>query len=339
MLQQTMLRLNGYFDRNFGDDYMFKLVAHHMPDVTFFVNAREQDVPCLAGVPNVRFGTCGHEDAPLLTVIGSGFVINDWQGCWYELKCFLRGNEVGDFCLGCNIEPFRNWCDHLLMKRKLRQYRLITCRDQGSYRWLKKHCGGSKVHYYRDILFSLPDEWFPRERTADHLGISVMEVGQGDAAQHYYDCLARAADHYIERTGRGVILLAFDSGKEDDVLACQSILERMKRPERAEIVAHDQGGEIFDAYGRCEKIIATRFHSAVLAMRMGIDVYPIVFREKMRNLIKDTNCPEQGSELDDLQAQLLQEFVCRPKTDGFSIRAERSEHTECLRRYLKGNKT
>lgn len=338
-MRKLKLRLNGYFDRNFGDDYMFKLVVHSMPEVTFFVDAREQDVPCLADEPNVYFGTCGREQVPLLTVIGSGFVINDWKGFWYELKCILRRKEVGDFCLGCSIETFPNWCYRLLMKCKLRQYRLITCRDSGSFRWLKKHCGRSQVHYYRDILFSLPDEWLPKEKTADRLGISVMDLGDGDAARHYYDCLAQVADYYTAQTGRGIIFLAFDSGKEDDVSVCRRVRDRMKMPERAEIVAHAQGGEIFEAYARCEKIIATRFHSAVLAMRMGIEVYPVIYRDKMRNLIEDTGCPEQGSELVNLQVQPLKDFVCRQGASGFCVRAEKLEHTECLRRYLKGNKT
>lgn len=339
MSKNVGLRLNGYFDRNFGDDYMFKLVAHSMPEVTFFVDAQEQDVPCLVGEPNVCFGAGSQEHLPLLTVIGSGFVINDWKGCWYELKCLLLRKEVGDFCLGCNIESFPNWCYHLLMKCKLRQYRLITCRDSGSFRWLKKHCRRSQVHYYKDILFSLPDEWLPAESSADHLGISVMNLGEGDVARRYYDCLAQAADHYIAQTGREVILLAFDSGMEDDVSACNWVKNRMNMPERAEIVAHHQGDEIFTAYARCEKIIATRFHSAVLAMRMGVEVYPIIYRDKMRNLIEDTGCPEQGSELADLQVQPLKDFVCKPGANGFCVRAEKMEHTECLRRYLKGNKT
>lgn len=309
MSNNVVLRLNGYFDHNFGDDYMFKLVAHSMPEVTFFVDMQEQDAPCLAEEPNVHFGARGQEETPLLTVIGSGFVINDWRGGGYELKHLLQRKEVGEFCLGCNIETFPNWCFHFLMKYKIRRYRLITCRDQSSLCWLKKHCKRSETHYAPDILFSLPDEWLPQEKTADHLGISVMNLGDGDTARHYYDCLAQAADHYIAQTGREVILLAFDSGMEDDVSACNWVKNRMNMPERAEIVAHHQGDEIFAAYARCEKIIATRFHSAVLALRMGIDMYPIIYRDKMRNLLKDICYSHHGSNWDQLDQSALCAFT------------------------------
>ena len=83
----------------------------------------------------------------------------------------------------------------------------------------------------------------------------------------------------------------------------------MKMPERAEIVFHHRGGEIFEAYARCEKIIATRFHSAVLAMRMGIDMYPIVYREKMRNLLKDMCYPHSGRDWNRLDPSALCAFV------------------------------
>ena len=338
MSKNVVLRLNGYVDHNFGDDYMFKLVVHSLPEVMFFVDTQEQDVPCLADEPNVCFGTCGQEHAPLLTVIGSGFVINDWKGCWYELKCLLRRKEVGEFCLGCNIETFPNWCFRFLMKCKLCRYRLITCRDQSSLRWLKKHCKRSETHYAPDILFSLPDEWLPQEKTADHLGISVMNLGDGDTARRYYDCLAQAADHYIAQTGRGVILLAFDSGMEDDVSACRWVNERMKAPERAEIVAHHRGGEIFAAYARCEKIIATRFHSAVLAMRMGIEVYPIIYRDKMRNLLKDICYSHHGSDWDQLDLSVLRAFVTQRQKLHFlpqEIFERAGQHVQLLRAAIK----
>ena len=334
MSKNVVLRLNGFFDRNFGDDYMFKLVAHSMPDVTFFVYAQEQDVPCLADEPNVYFGTCSQEGVPLLKVIGSGFVINDWRGWWYELKCLLRRKEVGDFCLGCNIEPFPNHWFRFVIQQKLRQYRLITCRDRKSEAWLRKCCKKPEIYYAPDILFSLPDEWMPQERTANHLGISVMNLGTGNAARRYYDCLAQAADHYIGQTGRGVILLAFDSGTEDDVSACHWVKERMNVPERAEIVAHHRGGEIFEAYARCEKIIATRFHSAVLAMRMGIEMYPIVFRDKMRNLIKDMDYPYPGNDWDQIDPSGLCAFVTQqqnPHKLSREIFERAKQHVQLLR--------
>ena len=158
MEKNAVLRLNGYFDRNFGDDYMFKLVVRSMPEVTFLVNAREQDVPCLAGEPNVCFGTDGQEHLPLLTVTGSGFMVNSWPAFLYELNCFLRRKKVGDFCLGCNIEPFQKRCFQFLIQQKLQKYRLITCRDRKSEAWLRKHCKKPEIHYAPDILFSLPDE-------------------------------------------------------------------------------------------------------------------------------------------------------------------------------------
>ena len=65
----------------------------------------------------------------------------------------------------------------------------------------------------------------------------------------------------------------------------------MKYKNMAEIVSHSAGGEIQRAYSVCRKIIGARFHSAVLSLKMNIDFYPIIYRQKMRNLLSDVSYP------------------------------------------------
>ena len=103
-MQTRCIHLTGYFDRNFGDDMMMKLVVRSIPEITFLVDDTA-DTPLLSE-PNVvqkDWEACCR--FPKLVVIGSGFMINTGAALETELLWFLKGHHPGDYCLGCNMEP------------------------------------------------------------------------------------------------------------------------------------------------------------------------------------------------------------------------------------------
>lgn len=307
-MQGSCLHLTGYFDRNFGDDMMMKLVVHSLPEITFLVEDTV-DTPLLSE-PNViqkPYEVCRR--FPKLVVTGSGFMINSRAAFKTELLWFLKGHHPGDFCLGCNIEPLNSPIKQFLISRKLNQFKLITCRDQASHRWLIQNTRKPEIHCLPDILFSLPEEWLPDVKAPDKLGISLMHRTGDREDCAYYRAMAEIADEWIRKTGKSVILMAFDTGIEDDLFACRAVQSLMQFPNQTEIVAHRDGTEIPAAFARCEKIIGARFHSMVLALRMGIPFFPNVFREKMRNLICDLNYPIPGCSISHVLSEDVQEFL------------------------------
>lgn len=309
--------MTGYFDRNFGDDMMMKLVVRSLPEVTFLVEDAV-DTPLLSE-PNVmqkdRETCCRF---PKLVVTGSGFMMNTRAAFYTELLWYLKGHHPGDYCLGCNMEPLDNPIKRFLIRKKLNKFKLITCRDQASYGWLCRNTCKPEIHCLPDILFSLPAEWLPRNHNPEMLGISLMHrVGDKEDCP-YYRAMAEAADEWIRKTGKGVLLMAFDTGKEDDLFACRAVQTLMQFSDQTEIVAHTDGTEIPAAFARCGKIIGARFHSMVLALRMGISFFPVVFREKMRNLIFDLNYPVSGCEIDRIDHQAISAFL-NENQPGFSL--------------------
>lgn len=307
-MSETCIHLAGYFDRNFGDDMMMKLVVSSLPEITFLVD-EAADTPLLSE-PNVVAKdreTCAC--FPKLVVTGSGFMINTKAALETEIRRFLRGNHPGTYCLGCNMEPLKGYLKRFLISRKMDKFRLITCRDRASERWLRENTRKPEIHCLPDILFSLPEDWLPCRNNPDRLGISLMHR-QGDREDcAYYRAMAEAADEWIRNTGKGVILMAFDTGKEDDLFACRAVQRMMEFPDQVEIAAHREGKEIPQAYARCERIIGARFHSMVLALRMGIPFYPVIFRDKMRNLMQDLAYPIAGCEIDRIDRRAISDFL------------------------------
>ena len=150
------------------------------------------------------------------------------------------------------------------------------------------------------------------------LGISMMHRAGDPENCAYYRAMAEIADEWIQKTGKTVLLMAFDTGKEDDLFACRAVQTLMRFPHRTEIAAHTDGTEIPAAFSRCEKIIGARFHSMVLALRMGVPFFPVIYREKMQNLMRDMSYPVLGCEIDRIDHQAVSAFL-NGKQSGFLL--------------------
>ena len=300
--------LKGYFDYNFGDDMMLKLVARSFPDYSFFI----EDIGKTLVFEEKNIFLASKKECqryPSVLVTGSGFMINSRIKVGIEIKRYLKREEPGNYCLGCNIEPLDTPLKRFLISRKLNKFRLIACRDSFSYDWISANAKKTKVHLIPDILLSMPDDMIPQKSGEDLLGISVMHRYGDSADSEYYNIMASAADLWVQTTGKKVLLVAFDSGDEDDVWACHVVKNKMSFPEKAEIVAHRNGTEIPSAFSRCEKIICSRFHAVVLSLRMGLPFYPLTFREKTRNLLKDIKYHFSTSDIDNIDFESLKTFV------------------------------
>lgn len=304
------IELCGYFDKNFGDDYMQKITAHYMPEYMFYVSSTEQASDILLKEENVMMKPEQELNSlPKLMVIGSGFMVNSYTALKCEIKQFLKNKHFADFCIGCNIEPFNNLLSKWLIIQKIKGFKFVVCRDKKSYLWLKANCQKLKIEYMPDILFAMPDKWLPSPKKRDKLGISLLHRSGDKEQDLYYRQMAEIADYWIENHKKDVILMAFDTGNEDDIFACNSVKKLMKHSSKAKIITHGNNAEIINAYAVCEKIIGARFHSAVLAIKMGVDFYPIIYRDKMRNLISDIEYPIKGNDITDIDIKSITRFL------------------------------
>ncbi len=302
------LELCGYFDQNFGDDYMQKITAHYMPEYDFYIDARNSPSSLLLAEKNVSLKKSGQsENLPKLLVTGSGFMVNSSAALKCEFVWFLRRKHIADYCIGCNIEPLKSRFAEWLVIHKLKKFKYIVCRDKKSLLWLRKKCPNTPISYMPDILFGMPKGWLPEKAAGDKLGISLVRCDENNG--DYYLKMAQAADYWIETTGKGVILLAFDTGTEDDAALCEKVKRLMKNKNMAGIVRHGNDGEIQKAYSECGKIIGARFHSAVLSLKMNIDFYPIVYRQKTQNLLTDISYPVKGCDIRRVNIKEIQKFL------------------------------
>ncbi|NLG52938.1 MAG: polysaccharide pyruvyl transferase family protein [Clostridiales bacterium] len=314
--------LQGYLDRNFGDDMMIRIVADKLREHSFFISERKKELLLpFSGDKNI-FDLDKHPDARIdavLRVVGSGFMIRNYAGLYYSIRCLMsRGTKkIKSAVLGCNIGPFYGKLAERVSVREMARHDLITVRDTVSLKFLNDNLKNIKTAYYPDILFSLPDMWLAPVTGEDCLGISAYRRNANNLDT--YVEMSEIADWYISGTGKNVLLFAFDTEDENDLSAAYTIKGLCKYPDKVEIVPHTGNGDnIIHGFSRCKTIIAVRFHSLILALRMGLRVIPVTYSDKTKNMLCDLGYTGISFNLDKIDAESIKQAI-EKDGDGFKI--------------------
>jgi len=287
--------LEGWFDRNFGDDIMMRIVMNDLSHHNFFADQKREEllIPFMGEKNFYKLKDDTKIDRTLV-VIGSGFMAKGkidtillFVSLLFSLVDKSKARKAHKATIGCNIGPYYNKIAKQLIKWRLNQSKLITVRDKTSFDFLKKNCKNIKSYYYPDIAFSLPNKWIPDVKSEGCLGVSAYR--RLDANNNaYYRKTAEICDHYINATGKKVLLFAFDVENENDIISAFTIRELCEFKENIEIILHTDNGEnIIKNLKRCDKIISVRFHMAVMAIRLGIPLVPIIYSKKTDNMLDD----------------------------------------------------
>ena len=81
--------------------------------------------------------------------------------------------------------------------------------------------------------------------------------------------------------------MCFNTGLEDDVSVANQVYGIMKNKHMTEIIRYTDINDMLKNIKRCGAILGIRFHSAMLALRMGIPVVPIAYSDKTKNALDE----------------------------------------------------
>lgn len=295
------IMVDAYLDNNLGDDLMISLLVNRFPDERFFLYTDKSVVAhTFEAFENIVIRKPGDwkEDmkraSAYVSIGGSRFQVFNWNQRIWRLRRIaklrkLRRHGVKIATIGANLGPYSDAWGARLTKWELQKNDLITVRDQEAMTYLRSFRGVKNFHYAEDIVYNLDRGAEDPSGVRSGLGISAYrsirphEVNDGN-----YEFLARLADDYIQKTGKRVYLFAFDTEAENDLAAAHHIYQRAREKEGIVIVPYLGGQAAFlEAFARCDRMIAIRFHSAVLADLYQIPFLPVIYSNKMRNFLDD----------------------------------------------------
>lgn len=289
--------LDGYLDKNLGDDLMMCLAADGLRGHKIYM----KKPPAL---PIAAREAQGIKPDLKLTVIGSGFLVYNYKTTLLRIKEMLEDRgRCPRAVLSCNISDFPNPLAERVIKKQLSRFDFITVRDKYSYGYIRSNVPGIRCEYYPDIVFSLPEGAIADKPCEGALGICAYSSLSGNDTDGRFAALA---DEYIEKTGNKVLLFAMNIGAENDVKTAEAVKAMMKRGDRAEILKYDA---ILSNIRRCSKFIGIRFHSIVIALRAGIRVIPVVYSNKTTRMLEDLSFNGRIFELNNIDFNELREAI------------------------------
>lgn len=274
MSKRLRILLDGYIDGNFGDDLMLYLAADGLKEHKLYITSPKLDI---AEYTEEKIGFDCY-----LKVTGSGFLIHNNKGIAYRMRDMYREKRYSKnrAVINCNISGFVNRIAEKVIQKQISDYDFVTVRDRYSYEYITKNIPNVKCKKYPDMVLSLSDGMIPNVHSENALGISVHKSAD-------INLLAEIADKFINETGRNVCLLCFNTGLEDDVSVANQVYGIMKNKHMTEIIRYKDINDMLKNIKRCGAILGIRFHSAMLALRMGVPVVPIAYSDKTKNALDE----------------------------------------------------
>ena len=281
--------IDAHCNQNLGDDLFVQALIERYPNRQFSLLVRTKRVAtAFEKYENVKLIL--ETENPIFDFInqyifigGSMFMeVPFWNVKYYSLRQRLLVSQK-KFMLGINFGPYYSK-DYLLYYRELfRRFDDICVRDQSSYELLKEL---PSVRCEKDIVFAMEQE--TRREDEDYIAIAPIFFGDSQKQEAYATKLLEITKNLVAR-GHKVKLLAFYIKLRDDE-TCQWIRDELEENEQKQVEVYRYTGnthEMMEYVAGANYVIATRFHSVVLALKNQVACFPIAYSKKTENMLKD----------------------------------------------------
>ena len=324
-----------YFNKNLGDDLFIKIIKERYPDYIFDCFIPEgtdssfikDNLGCdtieyskkMRVIDKMLFRTSGHafyipsiiKDYDYVLMLGGSLFIEHegWKKIYLERKIiqkYARHFSV----IGSNFGPYNS-------EKFLSEYReffkkcdFVSVRDDFS----KKILDDEKNHIINaeDFVMNLNTKKY-EDNKEKILGISVVNIEKkatvSQKTKDNYRLFLLRMIQYYSKKGYRIQLFSFCE-PEGDLEYCESIKnECTSINESMDVSVIPYNGEIDEflkVYSKCEKVIATRFHSMILGWLFNQEVIPVAYSKKTENFIDSMDFSCQYLKLESINPK---EFV------------------------------
>lgn len=355
--------LYAYTTFNLGDDLFIKILCERYPETKFLLYAPKEyrilfnKIKNLSVIPSdsliirginfflrsfkikgsIRRMVAQKCDAGVY-IGGSLFMQGeDWlQGL--ENVREMRHSNKPFFLLGANFGPFKDEEFYLKYKNEFKEYTDVCFREKYTFE-LFKDLGN--VRMADDIVFQLNVEEF--EHAENNIVISVIKPSYRKHLLNYDDIYykkIRDISIYFIESGYKVTFMSF-CDFEGDNEAINEIINLIPSEYLAKIKKYPYKlniDEAINTIGKADFVLATRFHSMILGWVCNKPVFPIVYSDKMINVMKDVGFKGLYTDFNSIGSLKPEEVFTSMETNIIDVKTnvENAEkHFQKLDIYLK----
>ena len=219
----------------------------------------------------------------------------------FNLTKIFKSKKI--FIIGANFGPILS--DNFLnfYKELFPMYTDVCFRDKNSHDLFKDI---DSVRYAKDVVFSLN---LPKiDKEINSVGISLIDMSNRQTLnKHEYNYIHTISEIIIKAFFNKSKIYLFSFCKlEGDENAILKVLDSLPSNVRneVEVVHYDSDIDIFlSSYCKVESMFATRFHAMILSFMASQNVYPLVYSDKMTNVLDDMKFKGTYSRISDLKPE------------------------------------
>lgn len=195
-----------------------------------------------------------------------------------------RLRDKPKFFIGCNFGPYSTEDYRITYQSIFKQAKDVCFREQFSYNLFSKYL--NHIRMAPDVVFGLETATSPLD--SNTVGFSIITPRGGIDEDSYVAKYSELIIKYLEN-GFKVVLYSFckEEGDEDIIGIIQN-----KLPKDSSVTTVFYNGNIeafLKEYQKPKYMYCGRFHAMILSMKFGQTMMPVVYSEKMSNILDDTN--------------------------------------------------
>ncbi|ODA40289.1 polysaccharide pyruvyl transferase family protein [Desulfosporosinus sp. BG] len=311
-IKQVMLY--AYLNSNLGDDLFIKIIVERYPDICFkLIAPTTMYKKTYKHNGNLKIYNLGvfikKLDSMLLRITNKNIITNflaktciasvyiggslfiqsnfNWRKIYKLNKIKMIQNQPF-YLLGANFGPYQDVEFYNSYKELFRKYEDICFRESYSYNLFKDL---KNTRFAPDIVFT----YNPSKNIAPkkQIAISVINLKNRLSFSKYHltyiKQLINICEDYISK-GYEIQLVSFCSN-QGDIEAVKEIQSGIKKEYQCNVHQYLYEGDIESCVSVLKEsvyILATRFHAMILGWIVGRPVFPIIYSDKMLNVIEDT---------------------------------------------------
>lgn len=204
------------------------------------------------------------------------------------------------FVIGANFGPYASNSYLDLYKLIFNEFDDVCFREGYSNQLFNN---AKNIRYSSDIVFQFEVPKVKKE--AKCVGFSIIDLSNRPSLEKHKEEYIKVINQlitYYENSGYTIYLFSFCKA-EGDEKAIRIILSSLPDELKTKInivLYNGKINEFLEKFGKMEIFISTRFHAMILSMLFGQNIYPIIYSNKMRNVLSDINYKGTSLNIDSL---------------------------------------
>lgn len=306
--------IRAYVNTNLGDDLFIKMLCDRYSRHQFYLIGLEENILHLKQIKNLSIIKPVRYIDSLFKRIKLDFSVNEFlekelvKG--YDAVIHIGGsifieqednwikkannyektinNSKCFFVLGSNFGPYNNPEYFIKYQNIFKHVNDICFRDKNSF---DKFSHLSNARLAPDIVFSLNSSNIKADIEDNIVLISVIDLSWRKKLKEYTEIYEKTIIDISKRLiqdGKKVVLMSF-CADEGDERAINRIMSKYSDPKLSSYFYKGDISKSLSLIKSADAIIATRFHSLILAFVFEKNVFPFVYSNKTSNLLKDIN--------------------------------------------------